>query len=45
MREDNPGAALEVWEDKPANAPGGESAWNINLGAITNSIKSKHQGA
>ena len=33
LREDNPGAALEVWEDKPANAPGGESAWNINLGA------------
>ena len=33
LREDNPGAALEVWEDKPAKAPGGESAWNINLGA------------
>ena len=33
MEEDNPGAALEVWEDKPANAPAGESAWNINLGA------------
>ncbi|MDR3675342.1 MAG: glycoside hydrolase family 38 C-terminal domain-containing protein, partial [Acidobacteriota bacterium] len=33
LRDDNPGAALEVWEDKPAKAPGGESAWNINLGA------------
>ena len=33
LREGNPGAALEVWEDKPAKAPGGESAWNINLGA------------
>ena len=33
LREDNPGAALEVWEDKPANAPEGEPAWNINLGA------------
>jgi alpha-mannosidase len=33
LREDNPGAALEVWEDKPAKAPGGEPAWNINLGA------------
>ena len=32
MRGDNPGAALEVWEDKPANAPAGEPAWNINLG-------------
>ena len=32
MREDNQGAALEVWEDKPANAPAGEPAWNINLG-------------
>jgi alpha-mannosidase len=26
------GAALEVWEDKPPNAPAGEPAWNINLG-------------
>ncbi|MGO9273498.1 MAG: alpha-mannosidase [Terriglobia bacterium] len=33
LREDNPGAALEVWEDKPAQAPAGEPAWNINLGA------------
>jgi alpha-mannosidase len=33
LRQDNPGAALEVWEDKPANAPAGEPAWNINLGA------------
>jgi alpha-mannosidase len=33
MQEDNPGAALEVWEDKPENAPGGEPAWNIYLGA------------
>jgi alpha-mannosidase len=24
---------LEVWEDKPANAPDGEPAWNIYLGA------------
>ena len=32
LREDNQGAALEVWEDKPANAPAGEAAWNINLG-------------
>ena len=33
LREDNPGAALEVWEDKPPKAPAGEPAWNINLGA------------
>jgi alpha-mannosidase len=33
LRDGAPGAALEVWEDKPANAPGGEPAWNINLGA------------
>ncbi len=33
LRDDNPGAALEVWEDKPSNAPAGEPAWNINLGA------------
>ena len=33
LREDNPGAALEVWEDKPPKAPGGEPAWNIYLGA------------
>ncbi|MCL5005492.1 MAG: glycosyl hydrolase-related protein, partial [Acidobacteria bacterium] len=24
--------ALEVWEDRPPNAPGGEPAWNIYLG-------------
>ena len=33
LREDNSGAALEVWEDKPPKAPGGEPAWNIYLGA------------
>jgi alpha-mannosidase len=33
LREDNPGAALEVWDDKPPKAPGGEPAWNIYLGA------------
>ncbi len=33
LREDNPGGALEVWEDKPPKAPGGEPAWNIYLGA------------
>ena len=33
LREDNPGAALEVWEDKPPDAPRGEPAWNIYLGA------------
>ncbi len=33
LREDNPGAALEVWEDKPPKAPEGEPAWNIYLGA------------
>ncbi len=33
LREDNPGAALEVWEDKPPKAPAGEPAWNIYLGA------------
>jgi alpha-mannosidase len=33
LREDNPGAALEVWEDKPPQAPNGEPAWNIYLGA------------
>jgi len=33
LREDNPGAALEVWEDKPPKAPDGEPAWNIYLGA------------
>ncbi len=33
LREDDPGAALEVWEDKPPKAPAGEPAWNIYLGA------------
>ncbi|MGO8787222.1 MAG: alpha-mannosidase [Terriglobia bacterium] len=33
LREDNPGGALEVWEDKPPDAPRGEPAWNIYLGA------------
>jgi alpha-mannosidase len=33
LREDDPGAALEVWEDKPPKAPDGEPAWNIYLGA------------
>jgi alpha-mannosidase len=33
LREDNPGAALEVWQDKPPKAPEGEPAWNIYLGA------------
>lgn len=28
------GNALEVWEDRPPNAPGGEPAWNINLGDV-----------
>lgn len=35
LRDDNPGAALEVWEDKPPEAPAGEPAWNIYLGANT----------
>ena len=26
--------ALEVWEDRPPNAPGGEPAWNIYLGDV-----------
>jgi len=33
LRADNPGAALEVWEDKPPEAPRGEPAWNIYLGS------------
>lgn len=33
LREDNPAAGLEVWEDKPPKAPEGEPAWNIYLGA------------
>ncbi len=33
LRADNPGASLEVWEDKPPKAPAGEPAWNIYLGA------------
>jgi alpha-mannosidase len=33
LREENPGGALEVWEDKPPQAPAGEPAWNIYLGA------------
>jgi alpha-mannosidase len=33
LRADNPGGALEVWEDKPPQAPAGEPAWNIYLGA------------
>jgi len=33
LRADNPGAGLEVWEDKPPKAPEGEPAWNIYLGA------------
>ena len=26
--------ALEIWEDRPPNAPGGEPAWNIYLGDV-----------
>jgi len=33
LRADKPSAALEVWEDKPPDAPDGEPAWNIYLGA------------
>jgi alpha-mannosidase len=33
LRADQPGGALEVWEDKPPKAPAGEPAWNIYLGA------------
>jgi alpha-mannosidase len=28
------GNALEVWEDRPPSAPGGEPAWNIYLGDV-----------
>ena len=28
------GNALEVWEDRPPDAPGGEPAWNIYLGDV-----------
>ena len=31
---DLPANALEVWEDRPPDAPGGEPAWNIYLGDV-----------
>jgi len=34
LREDLQGNALEVWEDRPPDAPGGEPAWNIYLGDV-----------
>jgi alpha-mannosidase len=34
LPEDLQGNALEVWEDRPPNAPGGEPAWNIYLGDV-----------
>jgi len=41
--------ALEVWEDRPPNAPGGEPAWNIYLGDVhkldkAESVKVLEQG-
>ena len=33
--------ALEVWEDRPPNAPGGEPAWNIYLGDVHNLDKAE----
>jgi alpha-mannosidase len=34
LREDLQGNGLEVWEDRPPNAPSGEPAWNIYLGDV-----------
>jgi len=34
LREENQGNALEIWEDRPRNAPAGEPAWNIYLGEV-----------
>jgi alpha-mannosidase len=39
LREDNPGAALEVWEDKPANAPAASRRGISILVRITSWIK------
>jgi len=36
LREELQGNALEVWEDRPPNAPAGEPAWNIYLGDVHN---------
>jgi alpha-mannosidase len=43
------GNALEVWEDRPPNAPDGEPAWNIYLGDVhkldkAESVKVVEQG-
>lgn len=43
------GNALEVWEDRPPNAPAGEPAWNIYLGDVhkldkAESVKVLEQG-
>jgi alpha-mannosidase len=43
------GNALEVWEDRPPDAPGGEPAWNIYLGDVhkldkSESVKVLEQG-
>jgi alpha-mannosidase len=34
LPDDLQGNALEVWEDRPPDAPGGEPAWNIYLGDV-----------
>jgi alpha-mannosidase len=34
LREGAEANALEVWEDRPPNAPAGEPAWNIYLGDV-----------
>jgi alpha-mannosidase len=36
LREELPGNVLEVWGDRPPNAPAGEPAWNIYLGDVHN---------
>jgi alpha-mannosidase len=49
LPDDLQGNALEVWEDRPPNAPGGEPAWNIYLGDVhkldkAESVKVVEQG-
>jgi alpha-mannosidase len=49
LPDEHQGNALEVWEDRPPNAPDGEPAWNIYLGGVhkldkAESVKVVEQG-
>ncbi|MBS7617955.1 alpha-mannosidase [Candidatus Bathyarchaeota archaeon] len=35
LSDSGKGNVLQIYEDKPPNAPGGEPAWNMYLGALT----------